>query len=87
MESVRTPMCTSICPSAIDSPSELRHPLLLVVADSQGGPMKEYVLPRAEWEYVVTQDGATWHVHLVGTKEIIYRGPGPVAIRGSPAPF
>jgi hypothetical protein len=63
------------------------HPLLLVVADPQGGRMQEFVLPRQEWEYVVSQVGTLWQVRLVGTEEAIYSGPGPVVIRGPPAPF
>ncbi len=61
-------------------------PLLLRVPGAHG-TVEEHVLPLAEWRYCVSQVGQQWRVTIVGSSELVYAGPGPVEIQGSPAPF
>lgn len=47
----------------------------------------EDVLPGNPWDYAVTQVGELWTVTASATGEWIYKGPGPVEVIRSPAPF
>jgi len=49
--------------------------------------MAEDVLPGNPWDYAVTQIGDVWTVTAISTGEWIYKGPGPVEVLRSPAPF
>jgi hypothetical protein len=48
---------------------------------------KETVLPLEPDAYAVTQQGETWRVAVKHSGEVLYEGPGPVEVVGSPAPF
>lgn len=45
------------------------------------------VLPHPPARYYVMQSGEVWRVVEVATGEVQYRGPGPVELIRSPAPF
>lgn len=49
--------------------------------------LAEDTLPLPPQAYQVTQAGAWWTVTVLATGEAVYRGPGPVAVVRSPAPF
>lgn len=61
-------------------------PLLLCVP-GEGGRFDERALDLPEWRYAVEQCGEVWTVTVRCTGDVIYAGPGPVEVRGSPAPF
>ena len=67
----------------MDHPTLLRHPVL-APHRLQG----EEILPHAPEDYQVQQTAVDWwEVIEVGTGEVIYRGPGPVEVVQSRAPF
>ena len=67
----------------MNHPTLLRHPVLAPYR-LQG----EEILPRAPEAYQVQQTAVDWwEVIELGTGEVIYRGPGPVEVVRSPAPF
>jgi len=68
------------------SGSDVTHPVLLRYPSAEGIPA-EQVMPLPEWQYVVWQIGPIWHVTVRTTGELVYCGPGPVEVVGSPAPF
>ena len=47
----------------------------------------ETPLPLEPEAYVVTQVGDAWRVTVRHSGEVVYAGPGPVEVVGSPAPF
>lgn len=68
------------------SGSDVTHPVLLRYPDASG-IAAEQVMPLPEWQYVVWQIGPIWHVTVRTSGELVYCGPGPVEVVGSPAPF
>lgn len=63
-------------------PTLLRHPVpdgLLYVTES--------FLELPATAYTVARDGDWWTVRVAATGEAVYRGPGPVEVFVSPAPF
>ena len=66
----------------IDHPTLLRRP-----APGDIPSTAEDVLPGKPWHYTVTHVGEVWTVTVVPTGEWIYKGPGPVEVLRSPAPF
>ena len=65
---------------------DVTHPVLLRYPDASG-ITAEQVMPLPEWQYVVWEIGPIWHVTVRTTGEMVYCGPGPVEIAGSPALF
>ena len=62
------------------------RPVLLCVR-GEGGRFDERALDLPEWRYVVVQHAGIWTVSVRNTGDVVYTGPGPVEVRGSPAPF
>lgn len=62
------------------------RPLLLCVP-GEAGRFDERALALPEWRYTVEQRSEVWTMTVRCTGEVIYTGPGPVEVRGSPAPF
>lgn len=62
------------------------RPLLLCVP-GEGGKFDERTLDLPEWRYAIEQHGEVWTVTVRCTGDVIYTGPGPVELCGSPAPF
>ncbi|EER60536.1 conserved hypothetical protein [Acidovorax delafieldii 2AN] len=71
------------------TPSPWNYPTLLCTPPwkVEGVLPSETVLPLEPEAYAVTQVGETWRVAVRHSGEVIYAGPGPVEIVGSPAPF
>ena len=65
---------------------DVAHPVLLRYPGASGIPAQQW-MPLPEWQYVVWQIGPIWHVTVRTTGELVYCGPGPVEVVGSPAPF
>ncbi len=67
---------------------EPHHPTLLRRPAPFDIPsVAEDVLPGNPWDYAITQIGEVWTVKAKSTGEWIYKGPGPVEVFKSPAPF
>jgi hypothetical protein len=69
----------------MEHPTLLRRPVL----DPEGevAYLAEDFLPLPPHAYQVTQAVAWWTVTVMATGEAVYRGPGPVQVFRSPAPF
>jgi hypothetical protein len=64
------------------------HPTLLRRPDSD--PILSRVedfLPGAPEDYAVNSIDDVWVVVAIATQVVVYRGPGPVEVLRSPAPF
>lgn len=69
----------------MEHPTLLRRPEL----DFQGNVLliAEDHLPYPPQAYHVEHLDKLWVVRVIATGEVIYRGPGPVEVLRSPAPF
>ena len=65
----------------------MEHPTLLRKPGPPPTMLEERFLPLAPAAYQVSQAGAWWVVTVVATGEEVYRGPGPVEVLRSRAPF
>lgn len=65
----------------------MEHPTLLRVPGPPPTMIEERVLALRPEAYLVAQRGAWWVVTVVATGEEVYRGPGPVEVLRSRAPF
>jgi hypothetical protein len=65
----------------------MEHPTLLRVPGPPPMMVEERILSLAPEAYQVSQTGAWWVVTVVATGDEVYRGPGPVEVLRSRAPF
>jgi hypothetical protein len=65
----------------------MEHPTLLRKPGPPPTMIEERFLPLAPEAYQVSHAGAWWVVTVVATAEEVYRGPGPVQVLRSRAPF
>ncbi|WP_322470307.1 hypothetical protein SOM08_06275 [Hydrogenophaga sp. SNF1] len=65
----------------------MEHPTLMRVPGPPPVMFEERILPLAPEAYQVSQAGAWCVVTVMATGEEVYRGPGPVEVLRSRAPF
>lgn len=65
----------------------MEHPTLLRLPGPPPTMLEERTLDLAPEAYLVAQHGSWWTVTVVATGAEVYRGPGPIEVLRSRAPF